>query len=90
MNAYLVDDRVHVPGKGLGRVSFVKNVETPATVVRFDKAFRYRNGWRRIVTIPNEDIRPWGCGVHSDCRRNQGLAHACILSRVHQAIEHKP
>lgn len=79
-NPYLVDDRVHVPGKGMGRVCYVR---PKSTTVRFDKAFRWRgDSWRTIFTVRTDDVRPWGCGVHTDCKRNQELAHACLLSRV--------
>ena len=78
--SYEVGDRVHVPGKGMGFVSFVRGPKSVA--VRFDKTFRYGNGWKTIMGFPISKVLPWECGIHTDCKRYPDLGRDCILSRT--------
>lgn len=82
--SYEVGDRVHVPGKGMGCVSFIRGPKSVA--VRFDKSFRYRNGWTTIMSLRTVQVLPWECGVHSDCKKYPDLGRDCILSRVAEGM----
>ena len=77
---YKVRDRVHVPGKGMGYVSFVKGGTVVA--VHFDKTFRWRNTWWTVKKFHIDEVLPWECGIHEDCIRYPDLGRDCILSRV--------
>lgn len=78
--SYEVGDRVHVPGKGMGSVSFIRGPKSIA--VRFDKTFRYGNGWKTIMSMSIVKVRPWACGIHSDCKKYPDLGFDCIVLRA--------